>query len=235
MAKHSNVSSHRLAAETWLPQSPQASYLASLRHLATTIEVAAGDSLFDQGQIDKSFYVVLSGKIHVSTISEHGSEAILNIMGPGSVIGEAAAFLLKPRFSRTRAVVDSTLLRFESDQIRRFIIEDPDFAMALLYLLSIKQRQMVERLRQAIFDTPERRILDFLRQFYFTHQEEDTPDNAVAVNLTHEQIGNLTGLSRVTVTRILNRLKTEEILAFSGKRILLPAGFPDGPAFSTLR
>ena len=221
---------HKLAAsETWLPQGEESAYLKSLTHLGALVELSAGASLFDQGQVSDSFYVVLAGKMHVSMLSEEGHESILNIMGPGSIIGEAAAFLNQPRISSARAIGHAQLLRFRVSQVRELVSHDPTLALALLYLISIKQRQMVERLRQAIFDPPEERITQFLDQLRETHQDPAEPDRAITVDLTHEQIGNLTGLSRVTVTRVLNKLKRNGVLDFSGKRIVLLRPLPDEP------
>ena len=116
--------------------------------------------------------------------------------------------------------------------------QDPDFALALIYLLSVKQRQMVARLRQATFDSPEQRVIRFLDQFRQTHQDACAEGAPITVNLTHEQIGSLVDLSRVTVTRVLNRLKRDGLLDLDGKKIMLAEGFacaantPDGPAGS---
>ena len=106
--------------------------------------------------------MIVTGKVHVHMLSEDGHESILNIMGPGSLIGEAAAFLKQPRYSSARAIEDSSLLRFETGRIPDLVRQDPDFALALIYLLSVKQRQMVARLRQATFDSPEQRVIRFL-------------------------------------------------------------------------
>ena len=128
-------------------------------------------------------------------LSEDGHESILNIMGPGSLIGEAAAFLKQPRYSSARAIEDSSLLRFETGRIPDLVRQDPDFALALIYLLSVKQRQMVARLRQATFDSPEQRVIRFLDQFRQTHQDACAEGAPITVNLTHEQIGSLVDLS----------------------------------------
>ncbi|WP_059414094.1 Crp/Fnr family transcriptional regulator [Cupriavidus basilensis] len=210
-----------LAMETWLPQGEQAAYLRSLTHLGESLSLESGVCLFSQGQIDQAFYVVVEGRLHVHMLSEDGQESILNIMGPGSVIGEAAAVLQRPRCASARTMEPSRLLRFDIRRMPAMVASDPTFAMAMLYLLSIKQRQAIERLRQTVFDPPEQRIVQFLEQFRVTHQHPESPGRAVAVDLTHEQIGHLTDLSRVTVTRVLNRFRRDGVIAFSGRRVLL--------------
>ena len=78
-------------------------------------------------------------------------------------------------------------------------------------------------------------------QFRQTHQDACAEGAPITVNLTHEQIGSLVDLSRVTVTRVLNRLKRDGLLDLDGKKIMLAEGFsdsarrirtPDGPAGS---
>jgi CRP-like cAMP-binding protein len=227
VAKPASGPARHVATETWLPQGEQAAYLRSLGHVGQRVALPSGANLFSQGQVDNVFYVVVTGKVHVHMLSEDGHESILNIMGPGSLIGEAAAFLGQPRYSSARAIEDTSLLRFEIERIPGLVRQDPDFALALIYLLSVKQRQMVARLRQAIFDPPEQRVIRFFDQFRQTHQEACGPQAPITVNLTHEQIGSLVDLSRVTVTRVLNRLKREGLLDLDGKKIMLAEGFSE--------
>lgn len=227
VAKQANGPARHVAVETWLPQGEQAAYLRSLSHLGQPVTLPSGASLFNQGQVDDLFYVIVTGKVHVHMLSEDGHESILNIMGPGSLIGEAAAFLKQPRYSSARAIEDSSLLRFETGRIPDLVRQDPDFALALIYLLSVKQRQMVARLRQATFDSPEQRVIRFLDQFRQTHQDACAEGAPITVNLTHEQIGSLVDLSRVTVTRVLNRLKRDGLLDLDGKKIMLAEGFSE--------
>ena len=189
------------------------------------VTLPSGASLFNQGQVDDLFYVIVTGKVHVHMLSEDGHESILNIMGPGSLIGEAAAFK-QPRYSSARAIETAPCCASRPDASPTWC-GDPDFALALIYLLSVKQRQMVARLRQATFDSPEQRVIRFLDQFRQTHQDACAEGAPITVNLTHEQIGSLVDLSRVTVTRVLNRLKRDGLLDLDGKKIMLAEGFSE--------
>ncbi len=210
------------ASETWLPRDRHAQYLKSLEHRGEAVSLKRGASLFVQGQTDRQFYVVLDGKLYVSMISEDGHEAMLDIMGRGSLIGEAASFLELPRYTNAHAAEDSRLIRFDSKQAQA-LMSDPQFASALLYLMHVKQRQLVARLRQSVFESPEQRVVNFLKRFFKTHFDPDHPSTPIIVDLTHEQIGTLTDLSRVTVTRVLNKLKRDARIEVDGRKIILRA------------
>src|SRR5262245_17217936 len=89
-------------SETWMPHGEHNARLMNTA-LGERVTFRKGQYLFKQGGVDGLFYVLQSGKIHVYTLSNDGHESILNIMGPGSLIGEAAALSGEPRYSTARA------------------------------------------------------------------------------------------------------------------------------------
>ena len=204
-------------SETWMPRSE---YVAQMLDsgIGDRVSFEAGDYLFAQGHVDRRFYVLLSGKVHVYNVSDDGHESSFNIMGPGSVIGEAAALTGLPRHSAARVLESSQLLRVDALRMEEYIARNPRFALGLLHAVSIKQRLAVERLHQAVFESPTQRVLKFLHQTAQVH----APDGAkVKIDLTHEQIGTLTNLSRVTVTRALQQLKRDGLVRMAGRCIEL--------------
>lgn len=217
------------ASETWMPRGR---YITDLLEsgIGERVHCQEGQYLYSQGDIDRHFYILLSGKVHVSNLSADGHESTFNIMGPGSVIGEAAAMTALPRYSAARAMEPSMLLQLHAARLEEYTTQSPRFAVALIYVLSLKQRQAVGRLHQAVFETPDQRILRLLEQMTEAHADRFDPDHAsqLRVHLTHEQIGSLTNLSRVTVTRTLQRLKRDGRVDLVGRAIVL-SGKPGQP------
>lgn len=185
------------------------------------IRVARGHRLFSQGDVDPRFYVVLSGKVKIYSVSAHGHELLFDIHGAGGVLGESSALLGLPRHSNARMIEDSDLLMLHADQMEHYVVREPKLAMGLIHALGANQRRLIERLEHSIFATPEERILGVLSQRSDLHPREVENDPVVRVNLTREQIGNLTGLSRVTVTRALMRLKRQGAIGLVGREIVL--------------
>jgi len=195
-------------SETWLPRGEFITRLLTAG-VGQTVQYQAGQYLYNQGDVDQRFYVLVRGKVHVSNLNADGHESTFNIMGAGSVIGEAAALTGLPRYSAARVLEPSELIQLHVAQLEDYIRQNPRFGVALIYVLGLKQRMVVKRLHQAVFDTPEQRIVRLLEQLADNHADKLSGDGGplLRVNLTHEQIGNLTDLSRVTVTRTLQKLK----------------------------
>ena len=197
-----------IVSETWVPRGR---YITELREagIGEKVRYEGGQILFSQGDLDLHFYILLSGKVHVSSLSADGRESTFNIMGPGSVIGEAAALTASLRFSAARAMEACVLLQLHASKLEDYIRQSPRFGVALIYVASLKQREAVERLHQVVFESPEQRILHLFERMANTQSAniEAVGTSSLRVHLTHEQIGNLTNLSRVTVTRTLQKLK----------------------------
>jgi CRP/FNR family cyclic AMP-dependent transcriptional regulator len=213
-------------SETWMPRGEFITHLLE-SGMGERVRFQDGQYLYSQGEIDRRFYVLVSGKVYVSNLSADGHESAFNIMGPGSVIGEAAALTGLPRYSAARVLEASELLQFQAAQLEEYIHRSPRFASALIYVLSLKQRQAVARLHQAVFEAPDLRILRLLEQIAETHADRLDHDNPqLRVQLTHEQIGSLTNLSRVTVTRSLQKLKRDGRVDLVGRAIVLSGKRP---------
>jgi len=146
-------------SEIWIPSGQ---YVTRLREagIGERVHYQEGQFLFSQDDVDLHFYILLSGKVYVSNLSGDGRESTFNIMNPGSVIGEAAALTASPRFSTARAMEPSVLLQLHANKIEEYIRQSPEFGAALVYILSVKQREAVECLHQVVFESPEQRILN---------------------------------------------------------------------------
>lgn len=197
------------------------------------IRVMRGRHLFKQGEVDPRFYVLLSGKVEVYSSSAGGHELLFDIMGPGSVIGESSALVGMPRHSNARAIEDSDLLMLHAERIEHYVVHEPKLALSLIHALGANQRRLIERLKQSFFSNAEERILEVLSHMSGAHHEADRDAPVITVNLTREQIGNLTGLSRVTVTRALMRLRRDGLIELVQREIRLHRSYAaDGPRAS---
>ena len=207
---------------TWIPRGDYIDHLLR-SSIGDKVRYQSGHNLYSQGEIDRRFYILLSGKVHVSNLSSNGHESTFNIMGPGSVLGEAAALMGLPRYSAALVIEPSEFIQLQADRIEEYLRDDPRFGAALIYVVSVKQRQAVARLHQVVFDSPEQRILRLLEQMADSQLDdmEHGKECDLCAHLTHEQIGSLTNLSRVTVTRTLQRLKRDGRVKLVGRALLL--------------
>ena len=177
--------------------------------------------IYDQGTISTKFYFVVSGLVQVSIVREDGVEVVLEFMGPETICGEGDAFDRLPRFSRAVALEETDTIEFDAARMEKVFSQHPEFASALLRVISLKQRVLAVRLEDLASREPEERIMDLFHRLQEMFAIDHPGGKLLVTRLTHEQIGAMTSTSRVTVTRALRALREANKIDILGGYILL--------------
>jgi CRP-like cAMP-binding protein len=162
---------------------------------------------------------VLKGRFRVSMARVDGFEFLLEIMGPGALMGEGPALDGAARFASSVAVEDSELLRFAISDLPSAFERNPDLAMALLSVTSAKQRNLANRLLALTMASPKSRIAEMLFRLSGSYGVQTGEKILIETRLSHEQIAALVGVTRVTVTRAMQELAAAGIVKIDGNAI----------------
>jgi CRP-like cAMP-binding protein len=167
----------------------------------TRRKIAKGGALYRQGEVGSNVYVVVSGRVGITMLGAGGQELMIDIVGAGALCGEGAAFDGLPRFSSASALEPSEVIVVPVTEFCKLMSTDVELAALIAQTIALKQRTLANRLVQVAQSSPEARITELLSQISF-------PDSP-AIVLTHQQIANLIGASRITVTRAMQKLRRE--------------------------
>jgi CRP/FNR family transcriptional regulator, cyclic AMP receptor protein len=167
----------------------------------TRRKVAKGQAVYRQGETDDQIFVVVSGRIGISMLRSDGQEFLIDIVGAGALCGEGAAFDGLPRFSSACALEPSEVLLFSVGDLCRLMSQHVEIAPLMVQTIALKQRTLAGRVTQVSQASPETRITELLTQI----TQPDSP----TIILTHQQIANLIGASRITVTRAMKKLRRD--------------------------
>jgi CRP/FNR family cyclic AMP-dependent transcriptional regulator len=162
---------------------------------------AKGEAVYRQGEVSNQVFVVVSGRIGITMLRADGQELLIDIVGAGALCGEGAAFDRLPRFSSASALENSEVLSIPAGDFCGFMSSHAELATAIVQTIALKQRMLANRLVQVTQASPEVRITELLTQI--------TMPGSPAIILTHQQIANLIGASRITVTRAMQKLRRD--------------------------
>lgn len=177
--------------------------------------------LYEQGETSPYFYFVLRGLVQISIFRIDGSEVVLELMGPETICGEGSAFDGLPRFSSAAAIEDTETIEFDTSKMIEVFREHPEFALSLLRITSLKQRVLAIRLKHLASREPRERIMELLTRLEEMFAIDHAKGRLLVTHVTHEQIATMTGTSRVTVTRTLQRLREQGRIDILDGHILL--------------
>jgi len=144
------------------------------------------------------------------------------LMQPGEFFGEMAIFDEQPR-SATAEVLDEQAVVYTLNKrdFERLIIEHPTIALKIMRDLTRRIRLVNQQVEDLAFKDVHERVASTLKNLA---EVEGRPIGAkVLINLkmTHQDLANMVGSSRETVTRALNRLQDEGIISISHQQITI--------------
>ncbi|MBM3674264.1 MAG: Crp/Fnr family transcriptional regulator [Actinobacteria bacterium] len=170
--------------------------LDGLRDRARARRLEKGELLFSQGDRSQELFVVVEGRLAVSTRSHDGRESMVAIMEAGGLFGELGLFDDEPRSAEARALVDSELVAVAYDDVRAALQARPETLWLIVRLLAQRLRATDEALADAVFlDVPARTAKHLL--------ELAGDADEFALPMTQEDLAGLVGASRERVNKAL--------------------------------
>jgi CRP/FNR family transcriptional regulator/CRP/FNR family cyclic AMP-dependent transcriptional regulator len=164
-------------------------------------------------------YIIREGRVQVSKLSDDGREKILEFLEAGDFFGEMSLLDNAPRSASCRALVETRVLALSRTDFLNVMGKSPDLAMAVVQELTRRLRQIDEQASSLSFQRVKERTKGLLVRLA---REEIRGDRRMTPALTHQQIADMIGTSRETVTRALKGLKEHGWLQQEGKKYLVP-------------
>ena len=172
----------------------------------------------DQGD---SLFIIESGQVKVSIFHEDGREIILSLLGPGEVVGELSLLDGRPRSANVTAHEDSELIVLRRPDFLRLLAEVPKMAESLLEELAGRLRRTDDQVEGLALLNVANRISRTVLQLATDSGIETERGIRVKDRPTHQEIANMTGTTRESVSRVFRQLEEQGYIALEGRDILV--------------
>ena len=198
--------------------------LSAIADLLIERRVPKNQTIVEEGLSGDYMYVIREGQVKVTKLSGDGREKILELLGPGDFFGEMSLLDDAPRSASVKSLTETHILALSRPDFLKELRRNPDLGMAVIQELTRRVRQMDEQASSLSFQRVRERTQGLLVRL----AKDDVSQNGRRVTppLTHQQIADMIGTSRETVTRIVKRLKDQGWLEQEGKHYLVPTTPP---------
>ncbi|MGE5663556.1 MAG: Crp/Fnr family transcriptional regulator [Deltaproteobacteria bacterium] len=176
--------------------------------------------VFHEGSDADALFIVKSGFVKLVALSEEGTEAILHIVRPGDVFGELAVTEPVRPFTAV-ALTDAVLSVLPRAALRDLLESSPAFARNLLELLSKRLGQVEREFAGLINAWAHHRLARELLHLAVDLGVETRDGTLIPLRLTHEELSNLIGTTRETVTILLRKFEDMGIIRRRSRRIVV--------------
>ena len=168
-----------------------------------------------------TLFILKKGQVKVSIVSEEGREVILSLLGPGSVFGELSLLDGKPRSANVVATEETDLLMLRRADFLQLIYKTPQIATALLAELATRMRKTDRQIEGLALLDVTSRISDTLLQLATEQGAETTDGVTIESRPTQQELANMSGTTRETVSRVLKRLEGQGYINRNGRNITI--------------
>jgi len=193
-----------------------------VENIITLLHFPAKSYILVEEDDTDSVFIIKKGTVEITLTNEAGRELILAFLEEGEVFGELAAFDGHPRSANVRAQDDCVVLCIAKIDFIDLIRKHSKIAIALLQELSTRIRHLDQQIMSlSLFDS-KHRIANSIYQI--AERIGVIKDGTVTVKRfpTQKEIGNMTGNSRETVTRIIKSFKDQGFLYTKGRTLVIP-------------
>ncbi len=174
----------------------------------------------DQDEADK-IYLIVNGKVKISSYTEEGDELVKAILTKGEVFGELAALGENRRTDYAQSVSPTTICAVDNQTLQSLLRDHKDFSISIYKLAGWRIKKLERRLSLLMFKDARTRLLEFLKNL--GQEQGQTIGDTIEIQhfFTQKDIADLIGISRPTLNSLLNELKNQGVVDFQRKIIRL--------------
>jgi len=162
-------------------------------------------SIFSQGDSRDGLFIVQTGKVQLSVVSESGREATLGILGEGDFFGEGGLAGQPLRMSSATALTDCVLLHIERKTMEQAMGREPKLSATFVKYLLRRNIRYQDDLVDQLFNSSEKRLARVLL-LMAKFGKEGAPETSVP-RLSQEILAEMVGTTRSRVSFFMNRFR----------------------------
>jgi len=196
--------------------------LQSFENIKYATAYPKGAVLFVEGQAPRGIFVLCKGRVKMSICATDGKTLIVKIAEPGEVLGLSATVSGKP-YELTAETIDPCQVNFvKREDFLRFLKEHSDACFRVAEQLSEKYNTACHEVRSlGLSHSAGEKLARLLLEWSSKNGEASKQEPRLKLALTHEEIAQMIGTSRETVTRLFADLKKKQILQAKGSTLVI--------------
>ncbi len=184
-------------------------------------QLAKGRTLLSQGDSAASIALVGTGRLRLLRTVGEARTLTIGYRGAGDLIGEAALGGATAHRESAIAIEDVEVLVVPVATMRTLIASDQQLAASLIAVLLERHGDTEDRLASMLFRNVEGRLAEFLLKAAVRWGIPEPRGVLIAAPFTHQEMANMIGSTRETVTLTLGELRRKGVIEIDRRRIVL--------------
>lgn len=173
-----------------------------------------GSVIYAPGTQPRAVYFIKSGEVRMVTVNDDGKEFIQGIFKANQYFGEPALLVNKPYLAYTIVTRNAEIITVHKDQFFKILEEERSFSMELIRTLSERLFYKSMMLEELANEQAEHRVRTLVGYLF------KNIENGTVLDITRQQLADMSGLRVETVIRIVKKLAGQKILKLQRGKII---------------
>lgn len=177
--------------------------------------------IFHENDAAMAFYLVKTGRVKIFKTGPEGREQVISILGDGQIFGDVPAFDGGPYPASAATMADSEIYLIRSEDFQALVRRYPDVALKIIKVLGQRLRQSMELVRDLSFKQVPHRLAGLLVKLSDEYGVDTEDGLLIELPLSRQELADIVGTSRETITRELKKMEREGILLIDRRRLTI--------------
>src|SRR4051812_15536867 len=195
--------------------------LATLAETVELLEVRRRQVVYLPGDPGQSVYFVNGGRVKISKVTRDGKELTLAYRGPGEIFGELALIDGGPREEMAEAVENAIITELDRGEFEKLLQSQGMVGYRLTKVFAQRRREIENKIENLVFKDVNSKLAQLLLRLGTEYGVDDARGTLVALKITHQEMANLIGSTRETVSLTLSQFKRKGLIHTDGRKVIL--------------
>lgn len=170
-------------------------------------------------------FFVASGRVKIGKNASNGKECIKRIINEGEMFGELGVIDKEHNESRNNYAQvmehDTVICSMSHENFKTILEKYPNLKNRLVQNIIANFKRIDARLESIMFKDARTRLIEFIKELADDMGMPVGHEMLIKHRLTHQEIANITAISRQKITTLLNELKQEGLIHLERKSLLV--------------
>jgi len=195
-----------------------------MRHMQRITKMESydkGGMLYLPGDSSDAVYLLKKGRVKISRVNDDGREVLLAILEPGEIFGEVEALSGDDRDTLVQALEKTMVCEIRREDFNQYLHKYPHVGGRIIKLMGTRLRSVESRIGELVFKSAPARLATSLLRLAESMGEPENRGIRLQARLTHQNLANLIGTSRETVSTLMSQFSQRGLLLQEDRKILI--------------
>ncbi len=178
-----------------------------------------GEPIYLPADVADGVMLLINGRVRICHLTPEGKQSILVFVDPGEIFGELAVVEGQQRNEYAEAAENCQVVVIPKADMQWLMHQYPDVSFGITKLIGTRRQRIEKRLRNLLFRSNRERLVLLLLELVEQYGQVENGATHLNLKLSHQELANIIGSTRETVTVVLGKLQSEGFLEIARRRI----------------